>query len=582
MKILLVHPDDAIASGPWTDARWDLIVDLGWSGRASYTRLLDRFGCSVVSIYELMDHQEHRRQLRELLSNGFDRLVDSEAIDWWDIFAGPLYQQIEQVMLASVLAEQFSGGAEIFATRPHFVTRALALLGHEVRKLSPTQKGRFGRGTSSFLKKLSALRPSQMAEIAFDKWDADYRLRRLIRARRSESTMQAVLLPSAYVNVSRTQIAYARMLPHRRFLMVVTRQSGRRVEIPANVELRSLASYVPEHSSETESERVELLARWEKLRSDRLAANRVLGLAAKLHIFDLFPRFLKSGLAIRDAWREVLANEPIEAVFSADEHNPFTRLPTLLARSRRLPTISCDHGALNMTYGIRGDCADVYLAAGEMAKNYMISWCGLPADKIRIGGPAKAATSASSTGEQERDWIVFFSEAYEVSWARTETLYSELLPEVCLMARQTHRKVIVKLHPFESFRARKALINKVLSAEDRAVIEMREGPMTPDLLKRAWFSLTVESSVAVESTSNGVPCFLCGWFDGSWYDYGKQYARYSAGHVLNSPEKVREISQLLEGIRITEATRQALHTPISSEQLDSTLFGASQAKRAAG
>jgi hypothetical protein len=530
-----------------------------------------------------MDHQLHRRQLRELLSAGLDHLVDSESIDWWDLFAGPLYQQIEQVMLATVLAEQFPADAEILATRPHFVTQALAVLtGREIRFFSAAQKMVFGLGGSQFLKKLSALRPSQMAEIAFDKWDGDYRLRRLIRARRSKSTTRAVLLPSAYVNVSRTQIAYARMLPHRRFLLVVTRQSGRRVEIPANVELRSLASYVPGHSSATESEGVELLAEWEKLRGDRLATNRALGLATKLHLFDSFPRFLKSGLAIRDAWREVLANEPIEAVFSADEHNPFTRLPTLLASSRRLPTISCDHGALNMTYGIRGECADVYLAAGQMARNYMISWCGLPGDKIRMGGPPRAARSAPSTGKQARDWVVFFSEPYEVSAARTETLYSELLPELCLLARQTHRKVIVKLHPFESCRARKALIDKVLSEEDRAVIEMREGPMTPDLLERAWFSLTVESSVAVESTSNGVPCFLCSWFDGSWYDYGKQYARYSAGHVLNSPESIRQIPQLLEEIRITDATRQALHTPISSEQLDSILFGASQAKRAAG
>jgi hypothetical protein len=583
MKIILVHPDDAIASGSWTDTRWDLIVDLGWSGRASYAHLPDRFGCSVFSIYELMDHQSHRRQLRELLSTGLDHLVDSESIDWWDLFAGPLYQQIEHVMLASVLAEQFSADAEIFATRPHFATQALAMLtGREIRTFSPVQKTRLRRDASRLLKKLSALGFSQIVEIAFDKWDGDYRLRRLIRGRRSESAMRAVLLPSAYVNVSRTQIAYACMLPDRRFLMVATRQSGRRVELPANVELRSLASYVPGYSSATESERVELLARWEKLRSERLAANRVLGLATKLHLFDSFPRFLKSGLRVRDTWREVLSNEPIQAVFSADEHNPFTRLPTLLASSRRLPTISCDHGALNMTYGIRGECADVYLAAGEMARDYMISWCGLPADKIRIGGPAKVARPAPSTGKQARDWIVFFSEAYEVSSARTEMLYSELLPEVCLLARQTHRKLIVKLHPFESFRARWALINKVLSEEDRAVIEMREGPMTPDLLERAWFSVTVESSVAVESTSNGVPCFLCGWFDGSWYDYGKQYARYSAGYALNSPECIRQIPKLLEEIRVTDTTRQALHAPISSEQLDSILFGASQAKRAAG
>ena len=102
---------------------------------------------------------------------------------------------------------------------------------------------------------------------------------------------------------------------------------------------------------------------------------------------------------------------------------------------------------------------------------------------------------------------------------------------------------------------------------------MREGPMTPDLFARAWCSLTVESTVAVESTLHGVPCFLCSWFDASWYDYGKQYAKYSAGYPLDSPQRIREIPQLLEQFHVTEATRQGLQTSITAEQLESVLAG---------
>ena len=56
-------------------------------------------------------------------------------------------------------------------------------------------------------------------------------------------------------------------------------------------------------------------------------ANRVLGLATKLGVLKGFDRFLMSGLRVRDAWREVIAKEPITAVLSGDEHNAFTRLP---------------------------------------------------------------------------------------------------------------------------------------------------------------------------------------------------------------------------------------------------------------
>ena len=173
----------------------------------------------------------------------------------------------------------------------------------------------------------------------------------------------------------------------------------------------------------------------------------------------------------------------------------------------------------------------------------------------------------------QRDWIVYYSESYELYSGRTQTFYAELLPELCLLASRMNRKVIVKLHPFESRRTRTAIIDRVLSAEQRSLVEIREGPMTPDLFARAWCSLTVESSVAVESTLNGVPCFLCSWFDPSWYDYGKQYAKYSAGYPLDSPQRIREIPQLLEQLQITEATRRSLQTPITPDHLEALLSG---------
>ncbi len=575
MKILLVHPDDSVEVGPWTETAWNLIVDLGWSGRHSYSQQEESFACKVLSIYDLLGHEEHRVRLRDLLGVGLNHLVDGESVDWWDIFSAFHYQPLEQLMLLEILAERVPSHAEVFATRVHSATQALSLLLNREIKIFPSDgKARFGKEGSREWKRKFALRPSQLAEIAFDKWDTGYRLRRHFSRRPSASTTPAVLLPSAYGNVSRVQLAYAQMLPQRRFLLVVTRRSGRRrLPLPANVELRSLAAYAPRLSPSTERERVRLVGKWQQLQGDRFAPNRVLGLATRLRMFDGFANFLRSSLRVRDAWCEVLAREPITAVLSADEHNPFTRLPVVLARSRTVRTVFCDHGALNMSFGIRPACSDVYLASGDMARDYMISWCVLPAHKIVVGGPQKTHGSLPSPEQKSRDWIVFFSEQYELSSARTQTLYSELLPELCSLARQSNRKVIVKLHPFESFRVRTAMIDKALSKEERALVEIREGPMTPDLFERAWFTVTVESSVALESTMNGVPCFLCGWFDASWYDYAKQFAKYSAGYWLDSPESIRRTPQLLREITITDATRRALHTAISPEHLDSILFG---------
>jgi hypothetical protein len=579
MKILLVHPADSVEVGTWAGTRWDLVVDLGWSGRHDYSRQTERLGFRVFSIYDLLNHEQHRCRLREILALGLDQLVDSESVDWWDVFSVYTYQQLEQLMLLSALAEQIPEHAEIFATRPHFKLRALSLLlSREIKSFSVdyhTSDRRTGfRATSHrYLKATFALRPSQLIEIAFDKWDTDYGLRRHFASRPASSSTPVILLPSPYVNVSRAQVAYARMLPRRRFLLVVTRRNGRLQQLPGNVELRSLASYAPRPLPSTDEECTQLLARWREVQNNLFETNHVLGLARKLDVFDGFARFLKYGLRVRDAWREVFVREPITTVLSADENNSYTRLPILLAKSRKLRTVFCDHGALNMSFGIRRPVSDIYLMKGDMARDYSVSWCGLSADKIVVGGPAEASHPLPSSDRTERDWIVFYSEAYELFSGRAQTLYTELLPELCWLAKRMNRKVIIKLHPFESLRMRKALVDRVLSAEQRSLVELREGPMTPDLFERAWFSLTVESSVAVESTTNRVPCFLCSWFDVSWHNYSKQYAKYAAGYPLDSPQRVREIPQLLGQFRITEATRRSFQALISPEHLESVLLG---------
>ena len=583
MKILLVHPDDSVEAGPWAGMNWDWAVDLGWSGRAAYARQSERLGFRVSSLSDVLDHEQHRRHIRDLLAVGSGHLLDSEAIDWWNAFSVYPYRQIEQLLLVSALAEQIPQGSELFATRPHFSADALALLfnpelstarmqtflaGPQIEEDDTGLSARFRRYRRAAL----ALRPSQLVEIAFDKWDADYRFRRHFIRLPKTSSNSAILLPTSYGNVTRAQVAYARMLPHRRFLLVATRRSGRIPSLPENVELRWLASYAPRFLHSTDEERRQLLAQWRKMQGDLFETNPVYRLANKLRVFDSFADFLKSGLGVRDAWRQVFARETITAVLSADEYNPYTRLPPLLARSRKLPTIFCDHGALNMSFGFFPAVSDTYLLQGEMARDYSIS-CGLPADRIVVGAPALGTNSLQPMQRGDRDWIVFYSEQFELASSRAQILYGELLPELCALAEHTNRKVVIKLHPFESRRMRKKLVERVLSAEQRRLVEMREGPMTPDLFARAWCSITVESSVAVESTINRVPCFLCSWFDASWYGYGKQYAKFSAAYSLDSPQRIREIPQLLEQLHITEAIRHSLQTPISPDLLESVLSG---------
>jgi len=578
MKILLVHPDDSIDVGTWAGIRWDFAVDLGWSGRHWYAEQTRRLGFRVFSMYDLLDHAQHRDRIRQLLALGLGQLVDSQAVDWWDLFSPNLYEPAEQLLLLSALVEHIPAKAEIFATRPGFLRKALSLLlrragkSSEIKSFLPERRPRAIQEISRrYLRAAVTLRPAQIIEICFDKWDLDYRVRRHFARSQSAASSSVTLLPSAYGNVSRSQIAYARMLPHRQFLLVVTRRNGLLPEPPANVNVRQLAAYAPGRSRVRDAEFAQLLMRWRDVERLVLEPSAIFSVARELKVFDGFAEFLKRILRVRDAWRNVLALEPVTAVLSADENNPTTRLPILLASAAKVPTVFCDHGALNMSFAIRRAASDKYLLRGQMARDYSVEWCGLAREKVIVGAPLDAHGSEAKPGQITKDWIVLYSEAYELLPGRTHVFYAEVLPELCSLARRTNRKVVIKLHPFESGRERKAIVDKVLTAEQRNLVQLREGPMTPDLFERAWCSVTVESSVAVESTTHGVPCFLCSWLDVSWYDYGKQYAKFHAGYQLHSPEGIRKIPQLVERISITEETRQSLRTVIRAEDLESVL-----------
>ena len=96
--------------------------------------------------------------------------------------------------------------------------------------------------------------------------------------------------------------AYARLLPQQSFLMVATRQSGRQFVPPPNVQMRDLADYAKADAPVAEIK--SLLERWTKLRTD-ICAFPDLQILAEAGVLDAFADWIRDGLSVRDAWREV-------------------------------------------------------------------------------------------------------------------------------------------------------------------------------------------------------------------------------------------------------------------------------------
>jgi hypothetical protein len=572
MRILLLHPDDSPECSPWCQQKWDQVIDLGRGGCHFYTRAARQFGCPVVPLDSLRTGVEDFRKVREIFERGRNRLLDAEGLDWWELTAIFFHQKIELLGVLRRCASNLESSDELYVTRPGFYADALRLLrGNQVRVLSARISSH--RSALRYVRVAARFPIAQLAEVLWDKYDSNYFLRRRFTGRRKPSRNPVVLLPSAYVNVSRMAIAYARTIPEMNFLLVATRRSGWMAEPSTNVAVAKLAAYARSEAF-TRREYDELSVQWRHVRTD-LESIPEIALLGDMGLLDSFPKLLWQGLAIRDAWRQVFETEPVKAVLCADDSNPYTHIPVLLARDRGIPAITCHHGALDGAHLFKRSHADVILAKGKMEQDYLVRVCGKSDENVEIGAPADCSPLCVRRDRDSDPFITFFSEPYEVASARTDEFYRDLLPRLADLALKTRRKLVVKLHPFESRRERKRLIKKVLTCQQQAVTMLMSGALSNDLLEKTWAGITVLSTAATECAARGIPSFLCGWLEYSHYGYIEQFEKFGVGQVLRSPEEIAEIPQLIKHYR-QPAVAGNLWQPITSDRLPELFSGAAK------
>ena len=282
-----------------------------------------------------------------------------------------------------------------------------------------------------------------------------------------------MLLPSAYSNVTKTALSYAKILPEQKFLLVLARESGAVSPVPANVETTDLAGFANQRCDRNELQKLENC--WRKMEKS-LQQHPAFRLPVQIGILKKGPRWLRWGLAVRDAWVEVFETCAVAGCLSADDSNPNTRIPLLLAEQRGIPAVACHHGALDCRMAFKNLRFSNYLAKGEMERDYLERTCGVDGGRIRIGAAAAAAPGQenASLWREDAPWIMFFTEPYEADFWRVEAIYREVLPRLCAAARGSGKTVILKLHPFESARQRRRLVKRILN-ERRPEVGERDG-----------------------------------------------------------------------------------------------------------
>jgi hypothetical protein len=205
-----------------------------------------------------------------------------------------------------------------------------------------------------------------------------------------------------------------------------------------------------------------------------------------------------------------------------------------------------------------------------MERDYLERICGVDTGRIRIGAPSPPRANASMWRERA-PWIAFFTEPYETDLWRVEAIYREVLPRLCAAARRSGKSVVLKLHPFESARRRLRLVKSILSEDDRKLVSVTDAPLSRDILQQTWCAVTVESTVAFECASVGIPAFLCGWLRHVYAGYAPQYVRFGAGRMLEFPDELLRIPDMLRGVMPDSDTAGRLVQAISREALSEIL-----------
>ncbi len=566
MRILLIRPEDTLLAGPWTDFFWDRAIDLGHAGRDAYLEAGSRLACSIESFDDFRDRFEEFHRIRDLLALGLGKVGDRFGLDWWELTASEIHSQLDAVVLLSKLTKTIRTKDEVHISGPGFHADVLNLL---LENPITVFEGRTGYRLSRYVRAAWKFPLWQLLQIFWDKTDPGYRIRGFFAPTPKLQDSPVILVPTAYINASRTGMAYAKTLPDAHFLLVATRRSGWVADRPPNMSAAWLQSYASVRMHTRGVEHRDLVSQWTSLRKELENAQEFM-ILSKLGGFDNFPSAFARGLEIRDAWRRVLYSEPVSAVLCTDDSNSHTHIPLLLAKQKGLPTISCHHGALDGSYMLKRCHADAILAKGVLEKDYLVHSCRVPEEKVIVGAPRGPSSLGQRQQGGKKRSIVFFSEPYEVRGGRAADVYRDLLPRLCNVARTEGRRLVIKLHPFESVREREKIVDRILSVPQRRSLYVIDGPLG-ELLDETWFGITVLSTVAMECTLREIPCFLCKWLEWSAYGYIDQFTRFGVGMQLDNPEEILSIPAKLGAAQLSWRPPDRFWQPITAERLSSLL-----------
>ena len=154
-----------------------------------------------------------------------------------------LHGELETLILLQRFVPTVEPGDEVYVSRPGLHASLLTCLRAGSVSVFPLRRGARKNGLRHYVRVSNKLSAPQIIDVFWDKYDAGYQFHGRLARKRPPSSRPVVLLPSAYINVSRTALPMRKRFPKKTFFWSPRDRAGGWKILPKNIAGAWLSSY---------------------------------------------------------------------------------------------------------------------------------------------------------------------------------------------------------------------------------------------------------------------------------------------------------------------------------------------------
>lgn len=246
-----------------------------------------------------------------------------------------------------------------------------------------------------------------------------------------------------------------------------------------------------------------------------------------------------------------------------------------LAASAGTPTVILQHGVFGDFYQVTEHSGDVILARGEFWRDFLSERSQRKAVVLNCNSPG--SLPGGSTGDD----LLFVTADYRSQQYWHSADLEDIMTAAMGAAGEAKRRLVVRVHPRESAKPYKALVERIgKKCERHPEVIFSEGSGLEDAIRRSAVAFLYSSTVFLDCLRFRVPIVAPDWHTFAFKETAKKYG------VFNFARDLKELRRLLGAglahqLSIPPSYEQFL-APTDPEELRAFLTSRAKTRTAAG